>query len=96
MLSFESIVADMDATLFDAFAQTAIYDSRSAITIVIDKAVPYADDDGQVFSTVDEMHVIDCRGLTIELGKTVQTDDKTYKVQRFLRQSGSIKTFEVA
>lgn len=96
MSYFDEILADVDAALFGTFGQTAIYDNRHKITVVLDKSVPYSDEDGQVFSTVDEMHVISCTGLTIEAGKTLQTDDKTYKIQRFLRQSGGIKTYEVA
>jgi hypothetical protein len=96
MSSFDDIMSSANTVLFGTFGDTAIYDNSSAITIVIDKAVPYSDDDGHVFSTIDEMHVINCQGLTIEPGKTIQTNDKTYKVQRFLRQSGDIKTYEIA
>ena len=96
MSDFDDLLADVDATLFDTFGDMVIYNSRNAIRVIINKAVPYSDDDGQVFSTVDEMHIIDCQGLTIENGKTVQADDKTYKIQRFLRQSGAIKVYEIA
>lgn len=95
MNDFNDLIAHVDATCFDAFGETAVYDNRCVLTVVIDKAVPYTDEEGSVISNIDEVHIMAQQGLTIENGKTIEVDDRSYKVQRFLRQSGNMKTYEI-
>lgn len=94
MSDFDDLLSDIDQTCFDTFGETAVYDSRCVLTVVIDKAVPYADEDGNVISNIDEVHIM-AQGLTIENGKTFEVDDRSYKIQRFLRQTGNVKTYEI-
>lgn len=95
MNDFNDLIADVDASCFDAFGETAVYDNRYVLTVVIDKAVPYADEGGNIISSIDEVHVMAQQGLTIENGKTLEVDERKYVIQRFLRQSGNSKTYEI-
>lgn len=96
MSDFEVLLADVNDLCFDAFGEKAIYAGGRLIDVIINKAVPYSDEEGQVFSTIDEMQTLEQDGLTIVPGNTIQTNDRTYKVQRFLRQEGKLKVYEIA
>lgn len=97
MTDFNDLLDSVDEVLIETFfGEPALYDGGTVVDVVIDKAVPYSDEDGAVFTSIDELHIIPPYGVTIELGKTIQTDDKTYRINRFVRQVGKIKVFELA
>ena len=83
----------MDNVLFEEFGENVIYDGSHLVRAIIDKGITIESEVG-VFATVDAVTFEDV-GFPVQTKKTVETEGRTYKLNRVLDRKSDRPRWEI-
>jgi len=94
VLNFKKLTNRMDAAIQRTFGEIAILDGRHKCTVIIDEGIEIEGDHG-VFAVVDAATFDFSEVINVKSGQALQTDERTYKVGRFLDKTGNFRRYQI-
>ena len=88
------MVGRMDAAVFDAFGQEALFNERKVVRIVIDKDVIRVNDNGEAMRNAYEISLP--AGTAVTLNDTFRTREHTFVVTEILNDDGAVLRYAAA